>query len=312
MTAEALPVPCPQALAYIRSQRAIPPIWEQDMAELRRDAHNEILATAGRPEPVAMVEDLTVRGVGARLYRHGADARNVLVWLHGGGWMLGDLDCFDPLARAIANRSECAVLSVDYRLAPEHRYPAAIDDAWAATVWASQRFEQVAVGGDSAGGNLAAAVTVRARDNGITLALQLLVYPVLEYAVDTPSYEAFGEHYSNFAGQQGFGANSREGIRFIWDLYVPDSSRRHQQDAAPMRTTSLAGLAPALIIEAEHDILRAEGAEYERRLREAGVPVASYCYDGQIHGFFHMLGIMTDSRDAVDKAADGLRRAFYG
>jgi acetyl esterase len=311
MTAEAIPVPCAEALAYIRSQRAVPPIWEQDMTELRRDAHDEILATAGRPEPVAMVEDLTVEGVGARLYRDGADERNVLVWLHGGGWMLGDLDCFDPLVRALAKRSGCAVLSVGYRLAPEHPYPAAIDDAWAATVWASQRFERVAVGGDSAGGNLAAAVALRARENGITLALELLVYPVLEYAVDTPSYEAFREHYSNFAGQQGFGSSSRDGIRFIWDLYVPDPSRRKEQDAAPMRATSLAGLAPAFIIEAEHDILRAEGAEYERRLREAGVSVASYCYDGQIHGFFHMLGIMTDAGDAVDKAAGALHRAFH-
>jgi acetyl esterase len=286
-------------------------MWEQNIAELRREAHDEILATAGRPEPVPMVEDLTVDGVGARLYSDGPDEHNVLVWLHGGGWILGDLDCFDPLARALAKRSGCAVLSVDYRLAPEHPYPAAIDDAWAATVWASQRFGRVAVGGDSAGGNLAAAVAIRARENGITLALQLLIYPVLEYAVDTPSYDAFREDYSNFAGREGFGASSRDGIRFIWDLYVPDPSRRQQQDAAPMRATSLAGLAPAFIIEAEHDILRAEGAEYERRLMQAGVTVASYCYNGQIHGFFHMLGIMTDAGDAVDKAAAALHRAFH-
>jgi acetyl esterase len=226
--------------------------------------------------------------------------------------MLGDLVCFDALYRALANRSQCAVLAVDYRLAPEHRYPAAIDDAWAATVWASQRFECVAVGGDSAGGNLAAAVALRARENGITLVLQLLVYPVLEYAVGTPSYEAFRTRYSNFAGQEDFGASSRDGIRFIWDLYVPDPFRRQDQDAAPLRATSFAGLAPALIIEAEHDILRGEGEEYERRLRGAGVAVTSHCYEGQIHGFFHMLGIMTDALDAIDKAADGLRRAFYG
>jgi acetyl esterase len=282
------------------------------MAELRRDAHDEILATTGLPEPVAVVEDLTVGGVPARLYRHGDDVRSVLVWLHGGGWMLGDLVCFDALYRALANRSQCAVLAVDYRLAPEHRYPAAIDDAWAATVWASQRFECVAVGGDSAGGNLAAAVALRARESGITLVLQLLVYPVLEYGVDTPSYEAFRKRYANFAGQEGFGASSRDGIRFIWDLYVPDPFRRQHQDAAPLRATSLAGLAPALIIEAEHDILRSEGEEYARRLKEDGGAVASHCYEGQIHGFFHMLGIMTDALDAIDKAADVLRRACYG
>jgi acetyl esterase len=285
-------------------------MWEQDMTELRSDAHDQILATTGRPEPVAMVEDLTVQGVRARLYSRAADMPEVLVWLHGGGWILGDLDCFDPLARALANRSQCAVLAVDYRLAPEHPFPAAIDDAWAATVWASERFERVAVGGDSAGGNLAAAVAIRARENHVALVLQLLVYPVLEYAVDTPSYDAFMERYSNFAGQEAFGAISRDGIRFIWDLYVPDPERRQHPDAAPMRAASLFGLAPTLIIVAEHDILRHEGDEYERRLKDAGVPVASHCYKGQIHGFFHMLGIMADARDAVDKAADGLRRAF--
>jgi acetyl esterase len=280
------------------------------MTELRRDAHDEILATAGPPEPVALVEDLEVGGVGARLYRHALDTRDVLVWFHGGGWTLGDLDCFDPLARALANRSQCAVLAVDYRLAPEHPYPAAIDDAWTATFWASERFARVAVGGDSAGGNLAAAVAMRARENGVKLVLQLLVYPVLEYAVDTPSYEAFRKHYSSFAGQEGFGASSQDGIRFIWDLYVPDHSKRQDQDAAPMSATSLAGLPPALIVEAEHDILRGEGEEYARRLKEGGVAVESHCYAGQIHGFFHMLGIMPDAVDAVDKAAGALRRAF--
>jgi acetyl esterase len=312
MSGEETPVPCAQALAYLRSQTSNAPMWDQDMTELRSDAHDQILATTGRPEPMAMVEDLTMQGVRARLYSPAADMHGVLVWLHGGGWILGDLDCFDPLARALANRSQCAVLAVDYRLAPEHPYPAAIDDAWAATTWASQRFKRVAVGGDSAGGNLAAAVAIRAREHAIALALQLLVYPVLEYAVDTPSYDAFLKRYSNFAGQEGFGAISRDGIRFIWDLYVPDPRWRQQPDAAPMRAASLSGLAPTLIIEAEHDILRHEGAEYERRLKDAGVPVTSHCYKGQIHGFFHMIGIMTDARDAVDKAADGLRRALSG
>ena len=312
MTAEATPVPCAQALAYLQSQIAKPPIWEQDMTELRRDAHDEILATTGRPEPVAMVEDLTVGGVRARLYRHAPDMCDVLVWFHGGGWMLGDLDCFDPLARVLANRSQCAVLAVDYRLAPEHPYPAAIDDAWTATVWASKRFMRVAVGGDSAGGNLAAAVALRARESGLRLVLQLLVYPVLAYAVNTPSYETFRMRYSNFAGREGFGASSQDGIRFIWDLYVPDPFRRQDQDAAPMCATSLADVSPALIVEAEHDILRGEGEEYARRLKDAGVAVESHCYAGQIHGFFHMLGIMPDAVNAVDKAADGLHRAFYG
>jgi acetyl esterase len=232
------------------------------------------------------------------------------VWFHGGGWILGDIDCFDPLARALANRSRCAVLAVDYRLAPEHRYPAAVEDAWAATSWALSRFARAAVGGDSAGGNLAAAVARRARDSGVAIAIQLLVYPVLDYAISSPYYERFRQRYAGFAGQERFGAETQDGIRHIWDLYVPEAARRLEPDAAPLRAATLTGLAPAYVIMAEHDILRGEGEDYVRGLREAGVAVESDCYSGQIHGFFHMLSVMDDAEEAVGRAAGALRRAF--
>ena len=156
------------------------PMRERDIAELRQEAYDLSLAGAGEPEQITSVEEISCSGVPAWLYQPAGNERTALVWLHGGGWMLCDPACYDTMARALANRAGCAVLSVDYRRAPEHRYPVATDDAWRATQWASGQFGQVAVGGDSSGGNLAAAVALRARDHGLRLALQLLVYPVLD------------------------------------------------------------------------------------------------------------------------------------
>jgi acetyl esterase len=310
VTGEAPLVVSPQVQAYLDSLSGRPPMWERTMAELRREGHDEIAAAAGEPEPVALVEDVLAGAVPSRLYRGAAHQRDVLVWFHGGGWMLGDIDCFDPLARALANRARCAVLAVDYRLAPEHVYPAAVEDAWAATLWALRQFSRTAVGGDSSGGNLAAAVARRARDAGVAIAMQLLVYPVLDYAVSSAYYEWFRRRYAGFAGQDRFGAETQDGIRHIWDTYVPEVARRPEPDAAPLRAASLSGLAPACVIMAEHDILRGEGEEYVRCLREAGIAAESYCYPGQIHGFFHMLSVMDDAQDAVGRAAGALRRAF--
>jgi len=260
---------------------------------------------------VASVEEVNAGGVSARLYRPVGGELNVFIWLHGGAWMMGDVECYDAVARALANRAGCAVLSVDYRLAPEHRYPVPVDDCWVATEWAASQFDLVAVGGDSAGGNLGAAVALRARDRGLALALQLLVYPVLDYAaVDSPFYNDFRERYEEFAGATGIGAQHQEMIRYIWTIYVPDMSQRGQQDASPLQAASVAGVAPAVIITAEHDILRGEAGDYARRLQDEGVAVELHEYPGQVHGFFHLLGVMDDARDAVNKASEAIRRAF--
>lgn len=305
------PVPSAQALALL-ALRPRPGIraWARDVADRRSEMRAVCTVGSGRPESVTAVKELQVGGVRARLYCPVGGEREVLVWMHGGAWMVGDLDCYDAVVRALANRAGCAVLSVDYRLAPEHRYPAAIDDCWAATEWAAENFDLVAVGGDSAGGNLSAAVALRARDHGINLGLQLLVYPVLDYRPDSPFYDAFRDRYRGFAEIEEFGKESQENIRHIWEVYIPDPARRCERDASPLRTTSFSALAPAVIITAEHDILRGEGEEYARWLWAAGVQVEMFNYTGQVHGFFPLLGTMADARDAVDHSGAALRRAF--
>ncbi len=301
------PVPNDQVVDYLadRSPRS------RDVTEMRRAARDRALAFGGEKEAVRSAVDLSVHGVAARLYRPAGHDRGVVVWLHGGGWMSGDLDSCDNVARALANRACCAVLSVAYRLAPEHHYPAALDDAWAATTWAAERFDRVAVGGDSSGGNLGAAVALRARESGLRLALQLLVYPVLDWHPDSPPYDVFRRRYDDFAGVLGFGADSQDSMRDIWEHYVPDPSRRSEPDASPLQAKTFDGVAPAVIISAEHDILRDEGDEYAERLRMAGVPVETHLYPGQIHGFFNHLGLMDDALDAVERSAFALRSAFH-
>jgi len=298
-----------EARSYLETRPLRPPFWECDLDELREQMREECIAGGGDPEPVASIDDVDAGGVPARLYRAEDAGRDGFVWIHGGGWMLGDLDGYDSLVRYLANRAGCAVLSIDYRLAPENPFPAAIEDAWAATLWASAQFDRVAVGGDSAGGNLAASVALRCRDRGFALTHQVLVYPALDSAVYSDFYRTFKETYRDFCPGD-FGAESQEGIRRVWELYVPDPLQRVHPDAAPMRAASLAGVAPATIITAEHDILRGEAEGYARRLTSDGVVVEIIQYDGQLHGFFGLVGVIADARDAAAKAATALRRAF--
>jgi len=304
------PVPHGQVLAYLRTQPSGADESNIEIDVLRVRTRAQALAVRGRLEPVASVETLTADGVPARLYRPHGDEDDVLIWIHGGGWIHGDLDCYEGVARSIANRANCAVLAIDYRLAPEHPFPAGLDDAWTAVQWARANFTRVAVGGDSSGGNLAAAAALKARDGRVDLALQLLIYPVLDHAADTAYKGSFRERYSMFAGQVQFGQIAYERINRIWELYVPDAAMRDTAFASPLRADSLRGLAPAVIITAEHDILRGEAEEYARRLTADHVPVQVDEYVGQIHGFVQMLGVMADAEHAIDKAATSLRRAF--
>jgi acetyl esterase len=215
-------------------------------------------------------------------------AHGVIVYLHGGGWVIGAMDEFDTLGRKLAERTSCAVVLVDYRLAPEHRYPTAVDDCYAALEWTAANLEQIAgsvdvpliVAGDSAGGNLAAVMALRARDtDGPAIALQVLIYPVVDADFDRPSYH----------DPENQLVLTREAMVWFWDHYLPDASKRTEPDASPLHAVSLTGLPPAVVLTAEHDVLRDEGEAYAARLNDAGVDVDFRRHAGQTHGFFTIL-----------------------
>jgi acetyl esterase len=215
-------------------------------------------------------------------------ARGVITYLHGGGWVIGSIDDYDTLARKLAERTSCAVALVGYRLAPEHRYPTAADDCTAAVNWVAEHLADLTgrddvphiVAGDSAGGNLAAVVARRARDGGgPPLALQVLVYPVTDADLGRGSY----------VDPENQLLLTRESMVWFWDHYVPDPARRAEPDASPLRATDLHGLPPAVVLTAEHDVLRDEGEAYAAALEAAGVPVDLQRHAGQAHGFFSLL-----------------------
>jgi acetyl esterase len=270
----------------------------------------ECLNGAGTRIELASAQNVDAAGVPARLYRPAGGERAMLIWMHGGAWMFGDLDCSDAVVRAMANEAGCAVLSVDYRLVPEHRFPAAVEDCWTALKWAQQEVRVLAVGGDSSGGNLAAVTALRARDAHLDIRLQVLVYPVLDYRVDSAPYREFAELYDQFAGFNGYGRSRLEVMRYIWEEYAPDSAQRASVLASPLRASSLAGVAPAFIVTAEHDILRDETEEFRDRLSAEGVVAEHLDYKGQVHGFFPLLGLFADARDAASRCGVALRRAF--
>jgi acetyl esterase len=301
----------PQARGFLDQLAAlgVPGIGELPPDEARA-AGDAAAATVFGPVAEVPWEGRALPGpagsIPVRVYRPGEQPAPVLVYFHGGGWVLGSLVTHHGACATLARLSGCVVLSVDYRLAPEHRFPAALDDAWAATVWAAEHAGEIggrpgalAVGGDSAGGNLAAICALRARDENMPLALQLLVYPVCDADLDTSTYREFADGYYL----------TRDGMRWFWDHYLPDGDR-FQPDASPLRAADLAGAAPALVITAEFDPLRDEGEAYAQRLREAGVPVTLSRYDGMIHGFFRMPGVIERANDALSEAAGALRAAF--
>jgi acetyl esterase len=263
-------------------------------------------AALAEGEPVHEVRDVDAGGIPARLYHPSPEVTGLLVYFHGGGWVIGDLDTHDATCRALANRSGTAVLSVDYRLAPEHKFPAALDDCVAATAWAHANAaslradpERLAIGGDSAGGNLAAVVATM----GVApLRYQLLVYPVTDVHGRTPSYEANGEGYLLTKGSmEWFHGHYVDGTDAVSD--DPRLSPLLQSDDV-LRTAP-----PGLVITAEFDPLRDEGEAYASRLNSLGVPTTSVRFGGQIHAFFGMPGI-GDGATAVTLAGSALRAAL--
>lgn len=284
------------------------------------EARQEYLATRQplQPDPpqVASAEAREAPGphgpIRLRLYRPlGAQPGEVLpalVYFHGGGFVIGDLETHDVLCRSLANQAHCNVISVDYRLAPEHKFPAAVDDCVAATRWVAQEAARLgvdparlAVGGDSAGGNLATVVALTARDaGGPALAFQLLIYPTTDAAHDTASAEERAEGY----------LLTRELIEYFDGSYVRGPADYADWRCSPLRAPDLSRLPPALILTAGYDPLRDEGKAYADRLEAAGVPVTYNCYEGMIHGFIMMGRVLDAANEAVKECAAALTKAF--
>lgn len=289
-----------------------PPLNELSPSEAREVAAG--LAELGGPgEPVAGVVDRTVPGpagdVPVRVYTpEGEGPFPALVYLHGGGWVIGNPDLVDSACRMLTNRSGAVVVSVDYRMAPEHKFPAPLEDCYAAVRWVADHGEELgadpsrlAVGGDSAGGNLSIGVCLLARERGgPPLAAQLLVYPVTDHSFDTPSYRENGQDYFL----------TTDMMVWFWDHYLRSEEDGDDPLASPLRAPDLSGLPPAVVVTAEYDPLRDEGEAFAQRLEEAGVPVTRKRHDGQIHGFFTMLGVMDAGRQAVEDAGKALRQAL--
>jgi acetyl esterase len=291
------------------------PLYELSVAEARAEHLARIRAASGDSEPVAAVIDRSPAGpagkVPIRIYLPTqTDPLPVLVYFHGGGWVLGTLESADAICRRLANATPCAVVAVDYRLAPEHRFPAALDDCYAVTRWVASHADELgldarrlAVGGDSAGGNLAAAVTQLARARGgPSLAFQLLVYPALQHGADTASMRESSDP-SLF---------DRASAAWCWSHYLADEVDGNSPLASPLRASDLRGLPPALVLTAEYDPLRDEGEQYAERLAAAGVPTETIRFEGIAHGFFGLLGRLDAASEAHTAAASRLREAFAG
>lgn len=293
------------------------PSPESMTVDQNRALIGELADLAGEPEELARVTDTTAPGPGGdipiRVYvPHGPGEEQAplptLVYYHGGGWVIGDIDSHDAVCRALANRSGAVVASVHYRLAPEHRFPAAVDDAYAAAVWAAEKIgdfggdgSRLAVGGDSAGGNLAAVVAQLARTRGgPDLRFQLLVYPAVDRHDDSPSMR------ENALGP----LLSRGWMEWFYGWYQAGPDDGLDPRMSPARTEDLSGLPPAMVITAEFDPLRDQGAAYAGRLTEAGVATEHVPCDGMIHGFFQMVGALDPARETLDRAAAAVRTAL--
>ena len=303
-----------QLLDLLDQQRA-PPTHGVSV-DTARDQLDELFSTLD-PESVGDVQNLTIEGpaepIPVRVYApedEPDEPLGVFVTFHGGGWVLGDLDTHDPFCRAVTNAADCLVVSVDYRRAPEHPFPAAVEDCYAVVEWAAEYAgdlggnpEKVAVGGDSAGGNLAAAITLLARDRGgPDLCHQSLLYPGVNSPVHTEfdSYEENGEGY----------LLERESIEWFQERYIQNDLDARNEYAAPLLARDLSGLPSATVITAGFDPLRDEGMAYADRLDDAGVAVSHEHFSGMIHGFVSMLDVVDRAHDGIETAADGLRDAF--
>ncbi len=290
-----------------------PPLESLSPIEARRLAIESMKPVEGTREPVRSVENFRIAGpegeIPIRVYTSDTPApRPALIYFHGGGWVVCDLDTHDVVCTAIANRAGAVVVAVDYRLAPEHKFPAAVVDCYAATAWVTSNAERlgvdprrISVGGDSAGGNLATVVSLKSRDeHGPAIASQAMVYPVTDLSsFGTPSYQEFAEGYQL----------TKTEMEWFRHHYLSSMEEAANPHVSPLLAMNLSGLPPALIITAECDPLRDEGEAYAKRLTEAGVPVTCTRYPGMIHPFFSLSGAIPQAFDAIEQVAAAVRTA---
>lgn len=304
-----------KAILAARRRVGIPPISGLTAREVRASRK---VWSAGSVVPTVTVNQITDLVLPAdfgrrpvRVYRPGpGEGLPVVVYLHGGGWVIGDLDHSDPLCRHLCRETGCVIVNVDYRLAPEHKYPCAAEDTFSAIQWVAARAadigadpSRIAVAGASAGGNLAAVAALMCRNrNGPALAAQLLVYPVTDAACAFPSYAEFAEGY----------IVSTEDMRWYWQQYLVRREQAAEPFASPFRARDLAGLPPALVITAECDAVRDDGERYAERLQSFGVAARISRYPGVLHGFFAQPGLSAKATLAVAEAAGFLREALAG
>ena len=316
----------PQARALLdpMEARGVPPTHTLSPADARRFYRERRFFSQPDPPPVGELRELSLPGpagaLRARLYRplqaaQQAGVLPVLVYFHGGGWVIGDLDTHDTLCRQLANGSGCAVVAVDYRLGPEAVFPAAVEDCVAATRWVQEQAvglgldaSRIAVGGDSAGGNLAAVVAITLRDAAargeasVALRHQLLIYPATDMRAVAPSHSSNGQGYLLTA----------DTIAYFRGHYIPDRGQDSDWRASPLLREDLEGLPPALVLTAGFDPLRDEGRQYADRLSAAGTPTQYICFERQLHGFITMGRLLDEAHTAVDLCARVLRRALVG
>jgi acetyl esterase len=303
----------PQAAAFLAGLPARRPRAELTLQQ-NRATDLAIGGLLGDKHAVASVRDLDVETpahrIPIRVYRptSGNDELPVFIYCHGGGWVLGNLDGCDTICRDLCREAGCVVVSVDYRLAPEHRFPAALDDCLSVIRDVASRHDaykvdpqRIAVGGDSAGGNLSAVAAQQLRRSGPKLIHQVLVYPIVDAEPERwASYREFADGFSMTAAD----------MRWYLDQYVPRHSDRRDLRVAPIRAADLSGLPAATIITAECDVLRDEGEAYARRLADAGVPVRHRRFDGMFHPFFRLAGALDAAREARTWVAQSLAEAF--
>jgi len=304
----------PQVKAILDQMASLPRFEEMSVADARKQAIERSAAGKLPTLPVASVANRVIPGpagdLPVRIYTpSGTGPFPLMVFFHGSGFVVCNLDTHDGTCRNLCSAAGCVVVSVDYRLAPEHKFPAGPNDCYAATKWAAAHARELnadpshlVIAGDSAGGNLAAVTALMIRDKGgPALSGQLLVYPVTDYYY--PSYPSYTEN------AEGYGLTAA-GMKWFWDHYLNDRGEADDPYASPMRALNLRGLPPALIITAEYDVLRDEGEEYGKRLADAGVRTKVTRYNGMHHGFFQMCGLVDKAKQALDEASAWLKERF--